>query len=94
VDERYSKNKGEVCDINRLVILINFYNNILCTVYSLSGVIERKRILAEAQGRVLLSRRRIELMKQAYEDNKGLLHEGKNNCVINQIVVLSPTSLT
>ena len=40
------------------------------------GAIERRRILAEAQGRVLLVRRRIELMKQAYENDKGILQEG------------------
>ena len=57
-----------------------FYSSECSTVYcvcSLSDVIERKRILAEAQGRVLLARRRIELMKQAYENRKSLLQEGK-----------------
>ena len=46
---------------------------------SLSGVIERRRILAEAQGRVLLARRRVELMKQAYDSSKSLLQEGIYN---------------
>ena len=46
---------------------------VLC---SLSGVIERWRILAEAQGCVLLARKRIELMKQAYDSSKSLLQEG------------------
>ena len=40
-------------------------------------MIERKRLLAEAQGRVLLAQRRIEIVKQAYEDSKRLLHEGE-----------------
>ena len=50
-------------------------------ICSLSDVIERRRILAEAQGRVLLARRRVELMKQAYEDRKSLLQEGKE-CIL------------
>ena len=48
---------------------------------SLSEVIERKRVLAEAQGRVLLARRRVELIKQAYETSKTLLQEGKFDLV-------------
>ena len=50
---------------------------LLYCMCSLSDVIERRRILAEAQERVLLARRRVELMRQAYEDSKSLLQEGK-----------------
>ena len=50
-------------------------NALLCTC-SLVDVIERRRLLAVAQGRVLLARRRIELVKQAYESSKGILQEG------------------
>ena len=46
-------------------------------ICSLSDVIERKRILAEAQGRVLLAKRRLELVKEAYESSKVLVQQGK-----------------
>ena len=46
---------------------------------SLSGVIERQRILAEAQGHVLLAMRRVELMKQTYDSGKSSLQEGIYN---------------
>lgn len=49
--------------------------------HSLSRIIERKRILAEAQGRVLLARRRIELIKQVYESSKSSLQQGKSNLI-------------
>ena len=46
---------------------------------SLADVIGRKRALAEAQGCVLLARRRIELVKQAYENSKSLLQQGTSD---------------
>ena len=55
----------------------------------LSTFIERRMILAEAQGSVLLARRRVDLMKQVYDDSKVLLQRGKTkkvsmkeNCII------------
>ena len=48
-------------------------------VCSLTDVIGRKRTLAEVQGRVLLARRRIELVQQAYENSKGILQEGTSD---------------
>ena len=55
----------------------------------LSTFVERRMILAEAQGSVLLARRRVDLMKQVYDDSKVLLQRGKTkkvsmkeNCII------------
>lgn len=45
----------------------------LCSLYS---VLERRSKLTEVQGHVLLARRRIERVKQAYDESKNLLQDG------------------
>ena len=53
----------------------------------LSTFVERRMILAEAQGSVLLARRRVDLMKQTYENSKMLLQQGKTITYINKITL-------
>ena len=62
----------------------------------LSTFIERRMILAEAQGSVLLARRRVDLMKQAYDDSKVLLQRGKTKKVSmkENYIILTATCRT